>query len=242
MKYNIVINQGKAIEWGLNLSEASIFSFLYELPSWAEASPIKSGPFDVWYFCSKNKIIEEFPLLTKKRDTVYRLLKSLVEKGLIFHEFKDGRDWVKLTEKAKTYNDWEGSEKNPTSPRKKIRSTPEKNPTNTSSNDNLTSNTLAGEPAKRTVKDMKIEFCKEVITWNDTNPRKYPKLMLVEFVKYWIETTKNKKSIRYEKEKFFEIGKRLATWFSRASDKDIATGWEQEDKIDPLNVLLRPLL
>jgi hypothetical protein len=232
MKYNIIISQPKAIEWKLNLSEAAIFSFLYELPSWAEHRIVSPGHPE--YFCSKNKIIEQFPLLTGKRDTVYRLLKSLEEKDLIQHIFEDGKDWIKLTKKAMTYNDWEGSEKNPREPRKKIRGGSENNPTNTSFIDNTISNASS-------VRQKKIDFTLLLLEWEKDNPSKYPKLMFIQFVKYWIETSKNAKKIRYEKEQFFEIGKRLATWFSRTSDKEIVNGWEQEEKLDPLNVLLRTL-
>jgi len=120
-------------------------------------------------------------------------------------------------------------------PRKKIRSGSEKNPTNTSFSDNTIKD---ADP----IRQKKIDFCLLVLDWEKNNPGKYPKTMYIQFVKYWIETSKNKKKIRVDSETFFEMGKRLATWFSRTSDKEIVEGWQNEEKLDALNVLLRPLL
>ena len=95
------INSEKSIEWGLNIKCAYIFSWIYELPSWANKVIIGS---DVYYFASKNKIIEELPLLTDKLDTVYRYLKILEEKGLIVLKKIDSKDYIALTEKSKSWN------------------------------------------------------------------------------------------------------------------------------------------
>lgn len=41
---------------------------------------------------------------------------------------------------------------------------------------------------------------------------------VVKFVSYWTEKNKSGSKERYEMEKTFEVGKRLATWFSRVKD------------------------
>lgn len=254
MKYSIFINQPKALEWGLNLTEAAIFSFLYELPSWAEHRIVSPG----WpqYFCSKNKIIEEFPLLTNKRDTVYRLLKSLEEKDLITHEFDGGKDWIRVTAKGQTYNDWQGSEKNPINPGKKSDETTEKNPIyNTSSNTSTNiMSTGAGEPAAKItvqkkvevpIRERKIAFLKLVIDWiTENTDKKYPKLMYVDFSKYWIERSFGRKSIklRYEDQQFFDVGRRLSTWFKKVDDRTATDYWAQEKDLPTINDLFKKLL
>lgn len=111
MKYSIVINQKKVCEWGLSTSEAFVFSWLYELPSWAEKLEYKGKTF---YFASRNKALEELPSISKKTDTIYRIYRSLQNKGLINILFIDKHDFVYLTEEGKKWYDGEASEKNPT--------------------------------------------------------------------------------------------------------------------------------
>lgn len=106
MKYSIHIDQVHAIEWKLNLSEATCFSFCYALPSWAETVVIDG---EVYYFASRTKVIKELPILTDKVDTVYRLYKAIDEKGLIRYRRFNGKDCIQITAKGKEWN----SEKNP---------------------------------------------------------------------------------------------------------------------------------
>lgn len=123
MRFSIFINQVAAVEWGLNLNQAAVFGFIYEASSWAT----KDG--DYWNV-SKHKIIEEFPLLTDKVDTVYRLIKVLVDKGLLDKKLIDGKDFYKVTEKGLL---WNSSGSIPrvgkkSEQRKIIRNSSEKNP------------------------------------------------------------------------------------------------------------------
>lgn len=127
MRYNILINQVKAKEWELNLQQAFVFSFFYELPSWAD-SIIEDDK--VYYFASKNKAIEELPILTEKIDTMYRIYKQVEEKGLVSITKKNGKDYVLITEKGKSWNEIKNnSEKNPNKLGKKSENNSEKNPT-----------------------------------------------------------------------------------------------------------------
>lgn len=140
MKYNISIDQPRSIEWGLNHAEALMFSFCYALPSWADSIFIDG---EVYYFASRTKVIEEMPIITDKADTVYRLYKSLKEKGLIDFQKFGKKDCIRLTEKSKSWN----SEKNPSAgnisekTRKKIRENSENFPTDNITIDNITNNT-----------------------------------------------------------------------------------------------------
>lgn len=136
MKYNILINQAKALEWELNLSEAAVFAFVYELPSWAESMHIDGQP---WYFASRNKAIEEVPIITSKPDTMYRLYKSLQEKGLIKWQKVGEREYIQVTDKGKTWNKVNPSlGKKSEQARKIIRDTSGKNPTYNTIIDNNT--------------------------------------------------------------------------------------------------------
>ncbi|WP_462383341.1 hypothetical protein [Pseudomonas sp. Marseille-QA0892] len=136
MQYTITINQAKALEWGLNASQALLFAFVYECPSWARVMRTPDGDF---HALSKAKILEELPLLTDKPDTAYRLLKQLQAVGLIDVSHTQTITLVRVTQKGKGWNrKVDGSEKYPSQPaqlgkisdhpRKKIRAGSENNP------------------------------------------------------------------------------------------------------------------
>lgn len=139
MKYSIYINQVKAIEWRLNLTEASVFAFCYELPSWANSSNING---EIWYQYAKTKIINEYPLLTSKPDTIYRVLKRLEKIGLIKCSKIMNIDHLRLTDKARQWNEHDPTfgkkselpEINPVDNGKKSESKAEKNPTYNNTN------------------------------------------------------------------------------------------------------------
>jgi DNA-binding PadR family transcriptional regulator len=142
MKYTIVIDQLSAIEWGLNLTEAAVFDFLYSVPSWADAKEIGSH---IYFLASRNKAIAEIPVVSDKPDTLYRIYRQLEDKGLILY-LKDGRnDMIRLTDKGKTWN----SEKNPG-----LTDNPEKNP---------------GELGKKSEKPRKKIRQISILDNNDTN-------------------------------------------------------------------------
>jgi hypothetical protein len=111
MQYTLSINQTKALEWGLNAQQALLFSFVYECPSWCKAVTKDDTVFSA---LSKQKIVDELPLLTDKIDTAYRLLKQLAAKGMIELSHTSSITLVRLTDLGKTWNhDHKGSEKYP---------------------------------------------------------------------------------------------------------------------------------
>lgn len=131
MQYNININQLEACEWGLNLQQAFLFSFLYELPSWAECHVIAGIS---WHRIAKSKLIKELPILTSKTDTIYRQMRGLSDVGLIEVNQQGAVTLVRITHKGASWNrdlgnKSEGSEKNPPLPGKVSASSSEKNPT-----------------------------------------------------------------------------------------------------------------
>lgn len=115
MKYSSYINNTKAIEWNLSLSEAVIVDYIVSIVGdfWIKNFIIDG--FTYWWI-SKTKIISDLPLLTDKEDTVYRLLKSLDSKGIIKYIKKDGKDLIAITAKASSWTVKQpesNSEKNP---------------------------------------------------------------------------------------------------------------------------------
>ena len=97
MRYNINIDQRFCLEWGLNFAEGAVFGILYNLSSWADPVVIDG---QIFYHASRNKVMDELPMLTDKPDTIYRIFKHLSDpqRALIQYE-KDGRqDLIRLLE------------------------------------------------------------------------------------------------------------------------------------------------
>ena len=150
MRFSTYINNQKAIEWGLNANQAALFDLLNQATSWAEEIIVDGV---VYYWVSRNKVLEELPLFYKTSDTVYRHFAELDEKGLIIY-LKQGKhgdkDLIRLTEKGKSWNEFkpeqirDNSEINPSLcdelgnkseiTRKQIRDNSEINPTNNNTN------------------------------------------------------------------------------------------------------------
>ncbi|MDP5210975.1 hypothetical protein [Microbulbifer sp. 2205BS26-8] len=121
MELTLSINQARSIEWELNLQQATLFSFILNAAHWAD----KQG--DYWYL-SKGKIVNELPILSDKRDTIYRLGTQLIRKDLIERKVINGGDHYRVTEKGLQWNKAEVGKKSE-APRKNIRRS-EKNPSN----------------------------------------------------------------------------------------------------------------
>ena len=125
MRFSTYINNQKAIEWGLNANQAALFDLLNQAASWAEEIIVDGV---VYYWVSRNKVLEELPLFYKTSDTVYRHFSDLDEKGLIIY-LKQGKhgdkDLIRLTEKGKSWNEFKPEQ---------IRDNSEINPTNNNTN------------------------------------------------------------------------------------------------------------
>lgn len=60
-------------------------------------------------------------------------------------------------------------------------------------------------------------------------PEEMAKREILRFVAYWTEPSKNGKKIRWQEEKFFHLGRRLATWFLNVEKRGGAS-FNQETK------------
>lgn len=101
MRYTHSINQVKCIEWGLTLNQGALMDIINQASSWADAEIVNN---QVYYWMSRNKIIDEIPLAYSQADTVYRSLKILAKKGLINYVKKGKKDLISMTEKGRTWN------------------------------------------------------------------------------------------------------------------------------------------
>lgn len=148
MKYTITINQNRSVEWKLTASESIVFSWIYELPSWADKMEYNGTTY---YFGSRNVACKELPIITDKIDTMYRLYKSLEKKGLISMVLLQKKDYIAITEKGKQWyydNELPSHGKKSEEARNEIRESSEINPTNKYTNDKDTSDKEIEEEKK----------------------------------------------------------------------------------------------
>lgn len=101
MRYTLSINAVRCQEWGLNLAQGALMDLINQSNSWAQEEFVDGK---VYYWVSRNKVIDEIPVAYSKPDTVYRSLKVLADKDLISHIKKGKKDLVRMTEKGKTWN------------------------------------------------------------------------------------------------------------------------------------------
>ena len=100
MKYILSINQEKALELGLNLTQSIIMDMLVTAPTWADTIIIDG---EVFYWVNRNTIVEELPLLGLKLDTVYRNLKKLSSLGVIRYKKHGKKDCINIAPLGKSY-------------------------------------------------------------------------------------------------------------------------------------------
>lgn len=101
MQFTVLINQIKALEWGMTAQQAMLFAFIYQVPSWARPVVVDQKTF---YAISKAKIVEELPLLTDKPDTAYRMLKGLQVIEVIDLSSTSKITLIRITEKGRLWN------------------------------------------------------------------------------------------------------------------------------------------
>lgn len=168
MKFTSLIDNYHTGKWGISLQEAYVFSWMYDVPSWAKTIIIDN---EIWYFASKTKAIADTnKVLTEKPDTMYRYYKKLEEKGLIENKKLGKEDYIRITEKGKQWNSLgkksEYSENNPTELGKKSEFNSENNPTyySISNTDYSISNKeIHVEEEKKSKKDLGDEVAEEAV-------------------------------------------------------------------------------
>lgn len=91
---------------------------------------------------------------------------------------------------------------------------------------------------EKTISNKKDRFYTKVKQYKGFNPGRFPSGLYLQFFNYWSETSKNGKQIRYDDEKFFDIGKRMATFQKRCDPLELSKMWEEDKKKDVQTQLL----
>lgn len=89
------------------------------------------------------------------------------------------------------------------------------------------------EPKEKKTKPLEqrfTEFKDKVQAYKNQNPDKYPHSFYINFIKYWTELNDKTNKMRFEKEQFFEVGRRLATSWATRNEQQKQQYWEQDKK------------
>lgn len=103
MRYSTTIDNVTSIKWGLNIQESYLFAFIIEANTWADKIIIDD---ELYFFLSRNKVVEDIPLLTGKPDTIYRFYKKFQELELIKYRKSGLKDCILLKEKSLQWNNY----------------------------------------------------------------------------------------------------------------------------------------
>lgn len=88
---------------------------------------------------------------------------------------------------------------------------------------------LSDEDKLARITAKKDELYKKIRAWQDGHPEKYPRRMYKDFYKYWSVPNKSDKIIRYDKEEFFDMGRRLSTYWGFVKEEDRSKMWEEHE-------------
>lgn len=242
MKYNILINQKAVIDAGFDLDivDLAIFELLKDFSLTDQCKKMSAN--DIVYFLFNWKLINtQLPILgLNSRQAVFKRLEKLRCCDIIQPHNDNatlGKSWYCFShnyermvfQKVTTLVD---------APVNESLQLPDNNGLH---NNNPIHNIIKDKEQPAQIRYKKtIAFLKLIIDWIANNPDKYPKLMFVEFAKYWVEPHKTSAiKIRFDKEEYFDIGKRLTTWFKGVKQEELNTYWEQEPKLGTVNDLFK---
>jgi DNA-binding PadR family transcriptional regulator len=153
MRFSLEIDQKRAIEWEIDVSECVMLDLIVKAAGWSET--LLHGE-QVFYWLAHTKIRGEVPLIATSEQTTRRILARLVEKGLIeIHQFEH-KTGYRLTAKGK---EWDTTEKDsPKEPNTKMAEPNAKMVGNNVTSDNNTETQKLSAASPRTPRSLvKIE-------------------------------------------------------------------------------------
>lgn len=101
MQFSILIDQVKAIEWGLSVSECAVLDFITKAASWAQTKERDGLTF---YWVTFGKLKEDLPLVATSEQTTRRIIRRLEQTGLILAENFGNMATYRLTDKGRQWN------------------------------------------------------------------------------------------------------------------------------------------
>lgn len=233
MKFNWNINYIKCLEYGLNLSQWAVMDMMMNLSTWAEWREIN---WEIYYYLSASKLVEELPLISDKKNTFLVILKVLKEKWLIDSILDLNKSRYKVTQKWKSFlfEVFQGVEKNQDKSWKKSRLGVEKNQDNNNTSYNNTrinknnniSNDILLQKKEIFEKENLFDLLKNILSDLDFIENLKSKFWVENedlkrssenFLIYWTEKNPNGRKERWEMQKIFDVKWRFYTRISNDS-------------------------
>lgn len=89
-------------------------------------------------------------------------------------------------------------------------------------------NTGKGKTPSQPIEERKKKFFELVDKHRVKTKGKFPNMLFEKFFKYWTEVNEIKggQTMRFEKEEFFEVGRRAATFWNNVKDEERAAMWK----------------
>jgi DNA-binding PadR family transcriptional regulator len=216
MIYTLSVDVQALHEWNLTPLESFVFCWLFRAPTWA--TPVDMAGRTM-YHVSRNECCRQLSMPGTpedeyycKPDTVYRIYKSLEQKGVIVYHKFGKQDLFCLTERGKQWNtrrapknsdENPNPDKNPSelgSPSEKGGKNSDENPTNNS----ISNNSIIDTPPPPTEEEEKIQEAINKLTRYFKFYPTFPKTLLEEA------------GVKATKEMFYS---ELVEWMWRNSDK-----------------------
>ena len=151
----------------------------------------------------------------KNPEPLEGLLQAVVEP--IKQQLKrDLKKYEQRAERARENGKNGGRPKNPEEPKKtqSVNLKPKKHDNvNVTVNDTVNVNGNVNEIKNKSIDERKAEFKNSLLS-NFIN--QYEHELLIDFFEYWTEASPGAKKLRFEKEKAFDVSRRLKTWLRRA--------------------------
>lgn len=121
----------------LSLAETYVLEWMLNLPIWADKIIVSKTTI---YFASKNKACEDLPMITTKKDTMYRYYKNLEQKDLIKNHKVANKDFIEILPKCSEWNSIRRTDLNPDQSGQESENKSDELPTNSISNNSISNN------------------------------------------------------------------------------------------------------
>ena len=95
-EFKIEIDQARMVAWDLTFKEAALLSYIKQAHT-----RFKQSEHGVWL--SKKVVLRDMPCLTHKQDSLQRIERGLVQKGLLIKTQVGVRLWHQLTDKSRAW-------------------------------------------------------------------------------------------------------------------------------------------
>lgn len=182
-----------------------------------------------WCYMSRENIAKEIGL---SKQTVLNIIDRLIDKGFLIRN--DQSKYLKTTTSWQQVYFTNGKESLPGPLEIGKETVPDAGketlPYNNTLDNNSKEDNKDTPPPVDKLKIKKEKFYKDLRAYQKDNIDKYPVGLYKKFIAYWTEEHKNGKKIRLDDQDYFNIGKRLATFWQLTADDEKNNLWKEHNE------------